>query len=266
MLNRNFAAVSHDIGKVKMDANQPHLMKEEKDWGQIMSKFLTDYKKQQGEEALSEAIKAGDEDAMTAAAADLNPTGTYDYLQKIKQARADADLEFERKKELLGLKNQYDNSDFEKRAALAEKLAQIKAGSNGLVNINMGANGEAPTVDTAQMGLDTLQDIADRDSVGAWTRFRKGLKLTSDQEERDLGAISSSIAAIAPEAISKLKAAGVSGINTMAEFLTYLGLPENPTSQEIAGALPQISAIIGKSGATTTQQTPVNYKDKYGLK
>jgi hypothetical protein len=98
------------------------------------------------------------------------------------------------------------------------------------------------------MGIDTLQDIADRDSIGAWTRFRKGLKLTTDQEEKDLGAISSSIAAIAPQAISKLKAAGVSGINTMAEFLTYLGLPENPTSQEIAGALPQISAIIGKGG------------------
>ena len=163
MLNRNFAAVSHDIGKVKMNANQPHLMKEEKDWGEVLSKFLTDYKKQQGEEALSEAIKAGDEEAMTAAAADLNPTETYAYLQKIKQARADADLEFERKKELLGLKNQYDNSDFEKRAALAEKLAQIKAGGNGLVNINMNNPFDKKRIETRAKNMD--ENIAKSQSL-----------------------------------------------------------------------------------------------------
>jgi hypothetical protein len=180
------------------------------------------------------------------------------------EAQQEAAKALEQARKQMRLDAEQANIDLMREGA-AKEIAQIKAGGNGLVNINMGANGETP-VDTAQMGLDTLQDIADRDSVGAWTRFRKGLKLTSDQEERDLGAISSSIAAIAPEAISKLKAAGVSGINTMAEFLTYLGLPENPTSQEIAGALPQISAIIGKSGATTAQQTPVNYKDKYGLR
>ena len=263
MLNRDFARTSRDIGRVNMVIDQPHI-KEQEDWGKVMSKFLTDYKNQQNEEALTSALQSGDQEAIDKAAAAYDPKGFYDAMQKIKASREASDLDFERKKELLGLRNQYDMDAAEKRAALAEKIAQIKAGGNGLVNINMGANGE-PAVDTAQMGIDTLKDIADRDSIGAWTRFRKGLKLTTDQEEKDLGAISSAIAAIAPQAISKLKAAGVSGINTMAEFLTYLGLPENPTSQEIAGALPQISAIIGKGGDAQTPQTKEYYANKYGF-
>lgn len=213
--------------------------------------------------ALVKAMDSGDESAIEKAAIEYDPR-FFDGIRRIKAARELANINHERQKELLDIKNQYDVTDFDRRAALAEKIAQIKAGGNGLVNINMGANGE-PAVDTAQMGIDTLKDIADRDSIGAWTRFRKGLKLTTDQEEKDLGAISSAIAAIAPQAISKLKAAGVSGINTMAEFLTYLGLPENPTSQEIAGALPQISAIIGKGGDAQTPQTKEYYANKYGF-
>ena len=259
MLNRDFARTSRDIGRVNMVIDQPHI-KEQEDWGKVMSKFLTDYKNQQNEEALTSALQSGDQEAIDKAAAAYDPKGFYDAMQRIKAS----DLQHERQKELLDIKNQYDVTDFDRRAALAEKIAQIKAGGNCLVNINMGANGE-PAVDTAQMGIDTLKDIADRDSIGAWTRFRKGLKLTTDQEEKDLGAISSAIAAIAPQAISKLKAAGVSGINTMAEFLTYLGLPENPTSQEIAGALPQISAIIGKGGDAQTPQTKEYYANKYGF-
>jgi hypothetical protein len=264
MLRRDFARTTDSIGatdfyKMAMDFHDRQKQKE-LDANEIMSGYQKGVDMQR-QNALADALQSGDEEAINKAAAAYDPQAAMqERLSRMAEQR-----KFDQQKELLGIKNNYDAADFDRRAALAKEIAQIKAGGNGLVNINMGANGEAP-VDTAQMGLDTLQDIADRDSVGAWTRFRKGLKLTSDQEERDLGAISSSIAAIAPEAISKLKAAGVSGINTMAEFLTYLGLPENPTSQEIAGALPQISAIIGKSRATTAQQTPVNYKEKYGLR
>lgn len=263
MLNRDFARTSHDIGRVKMVIDQPHI-KEQEDWGQVMSQFLKDYKNQQNEQALTDALQSGDQEAIDKAAAAYNPQGFYDSMQRIKASREN----FDQQKELLGLRNQYANEAMDKRAALAEKIAQIKAGGNGLVNINMGANADGS--DTAQMGLDALKDIADRDSVGAWTRFRKGLKLTSDQEEKDLGTISSSIAAVAPQAIARLKAAGVSGVNTMAEFMTYLGLPENPTSTEIAGALPQIAAILGKDNPygqqkANPQQTQINYKSKYGL-
>ena len=254
MLNRDFARTSHDIGRVKMLIDQPHI-KEQTDWGQVMSKFLTDYKNQQNEAALTEALQSGDEDAINQAAAAYNPQGQLDYIQRIKQAREIADYNHN-----LNMAMQ------DRRAELARELAQIRANGNGLVNINMGTNGETPA-DVTQQGLDALQGVIDRDSIGAWTRFRKGLKLTTDQEERDLGAVSGAIAAIAPEAISKLKAAGVSGINTMAEFLTYLGLPENPTSQELAGAMPLITSIVGKSVTAKPEEekTKEYYANKYGF-
>lgn len=339
---KNFANTSHNLGRVKMLINQPHLEQPNEDWGQILSKFLVDYKNQQNEQALTDALQSGDQGAIDKAAAAYDPQGFYNSMQKIKQARELSDLDFARQKELLGLKNKYNLDAMERRAKLAQDIALIKAGKslnpdfnvanltlgkketdtddeesryknaallagvlkdfspqlgmkgmsglmgkNGMFNLGAGKdalfdmikstsnpnqmqNAAGGNVDTAQMGLDTLKDIADRDSVGAWTRFRKGLKLTSDQEEKDLGAISSSIAAIAPQAISKLKAAGVSGINTMAEFLTYLGLPENPISAELKGALPQIAAILGKNNpygqqTNNPQQTQINYKSKYGL-
>ena len=49
MLNKNFAATSAMIGRApNMVIEQPHFTKQE-DWGQIMSKFLTDYKNQENE-------------------------------------------------------------------------------------------------------------------------------------------------------------------------------------------------------------------------
>lgn len=268
MLNRDFARTSRDIGRVNMVIDQPHI-KEQEDWGQVMSKFLTDYKNQTNENELKSALQSGDEEAINKAAAAYDPKGFYDAMQKIKASREASDLEFERQKELLGIKNQYDIDAAEKTAALAREIAQIKAGGNGLVNINMGDNGENG-LDTAQMGLDVLKGVGDDNRVGAWTRLRRDLKLTSDQEEKDLGAITSAIGAIAPQAIAKLKAAGVSGVNTLGEFMTYVGLPEKPISTEIVGALPQIAAILGKPnpyGQTVdnAQQTQVDYKSKYGL-
>lgn len=261
MLNKDFAGTTSKIianSTPKFEiANNPDLGMD----FAMATKAYTDNQKRQD---LINALQSGDQEAIDKAAAAYNPQGFYDSMQRIKASREN----FDQQKELLGLRNQYANEAMDKRAALAEKIAQIKAGGNGLVNINMGANADGS--DTAQMGLDALKDIADRNSVGAWTRFRKGLKLTSDQEEKDLGTISSSIAAVAPQAIARLKAAGVSGVNTMAEFMTYLGLPENPTSTEIAGALPQIAAILGKDNPygqqkANPQQTQINYKSKYGL-
>jgi hypothetical protein len=60
-----------------------------------------------------------------------------------------------------------------------------------------------------------------------------------------MGKISSAVAAVAPRAIAQLKKAGVSGINTKGEFMQYIGLPENPTSQQILGALPMMAEIAG---------------------
>lgn len=268
MLRRDFARTTDSIGatdfyKMAMDFHDRQKQKE-LDANEIMSGYQKGVNMQR-QNALADALQSGDEEAINKAAAAYNPQAAMqDRLSRMAEQR-----KFDQQKELLGIKNNYDVADFDRRAALAKEIAQIKAGGNGLVNINMGANGETPA-DTAQMGLDVLKDVGDRGGVGAWTRFRKGLKLTSDQEEKDLGAISSAIAAVAPQAIAKLKAAGVSGVNTLGEFMTYVGLPENPISTEIVGALPQIAAILGKENpygqqTANAQQTQVNYKDKYGL-
>lgn len=273
MLRKDFARTTDSIGatnfyKMAMDFHNSQKQKE-LDANEIMSGYQKGVD-MQNKNALVDALQGGDEEAINKAAAAYDPKGFYDAMQKIKASREASDLEFERQKELLGLRNQYDMDAAEKRAALAEKIAQIRAGGNGLVNINMGANGEAPTVDKAQMGIDTLKDIADRDSIGAWTRFRNAAKLSSEQQEKDLGALSASIAAIAPQAIAGLKAAGVSGINTLGEFMQYIGLPENATSTQIKGALPLIAQILGKENpygqqTANAQQTQVNYKSMYGL-
>lgn len=65
-------------------------------------------KKQQdldNSKALADAIASGDETAQTAAAARLDPQGTYNYLQQIKNRRAEADLAFQRQKELANMNN-----------------------------------------------------------------------------------------------------------------------------------------------------------------
>ena len=268
MLKRNFAETTNNIGATNfydmaMDFHDRQKQKE-LDVNELMGQYQKGVDLQK-RNALADALQSGDEEAINKAYANHDPQAAMqDRLSRMAEQR-----KFDQQKELLGIKNDYDVADFDRRAALARDIAQIKAGGNGLVNINMGVNGENG-VDTAQMGIDTLKDIADRDSIGAWTRIRNSLKMTTDQQEKDLGALSGAIAAIAPQAISRLKAAGVSGVNTLGEFMNYIGLPENATSTQIKGALPLIAQILGKSNPYgevegNAEQTQVNYKDKYGL-
>ena len=91
--------------------------------------------------------------------------------------------------------------------------------------------------------------------IGPWTWFAQKMNLADSDQQKDFGRVSSSVAAIAPLAIQNLKNAGVSGINTLDEFMTYVGLPANPTSEEIQGALPMISQILG---VRTKSQTPIS--------
>ena len=118
---------------------------------------------------------------------------------------------------------------------------------------------------TALRGLSELQGIADRDSIGAFTRFRNSLNIIGDDTRQDLGKISGAVAAIAPMAIERLKAAGVSGVNSLPEFMTYVGLPEDPTSQEIAGALPLIRQTLGLDPTQGDKAKLDGYNKKYGL-
>lgn len=127
MLNRDFARTSKDLGRVNMVIDQPHI-KEQTDWGQVMSKFLTDYKNQQNEEELTTALQSGDEEAINRAAAAYNPQGQLDYIQRIKKAREDADLAFQRQKELANYNHNLNMAMQDRKDALAREIAQIKGG------------------------------------------------------------------------------------------------------------------------------------------
>lgn len=113
--------------------------------------------------------------------------------------------------------------------------------------LDKAAQAKAQSEETARRGLAELQGVADRGNIGAWTRWRQGMGILGDEAEQDLGKQSAALAAIAPAAISKLKEAGVSGVNSLPEFMTYVGLGEDPTSEQIAGALPIISNTLGFS-------------------
>lgn len=231
MLNKDFAGTTASIAK--SFTNPAQIVKQD-NWGELLGQAVQNYQtakyKNDASEALADAIANGDEAAQTAAAARLDPRGTYNYLQQIKNKRAEADLAFERQKELANLNN---------KNAIALKILE-----NNL-------KGQADSSVTqrnqhlAQMGINQLAQVANDGRIGGMTRFRNEFNLASDAQRQDLGKISSSIAAIAPIAIQRLKESGVSGINTLGEFMTYVGLPENPNSEQIKGALPSIAQIVG---------------------
>lgn len=106
----------------------------------------------------------------------------------------------------------------------------------------------ARTQQTLNDSLDDLQQLADSGDLTTWGYRRAAAGFGSESHRNATGKMKAAIAGIAPVAISRLKEAGVSGINTLGEFFNYVGLPENPTSEELAGALPRIKATLGYTG------------------
>ena len=126
----------------------------------------------------------------------------------------------------------------------ARGLAQFKAGLKGGTTTSP-EQLEAQSREQAQSAINQLGEVAERNNIGVFTNWRREHGLTGKETEREYGRISSAVAGLAPRAISNLKAAGVSGINSLPEFMTYIGLPQNPTSEQIRGALPMMAQIAG---------------------
>jgi hypothetical protein len=82
----------------------------------------------QRQNALADALQSGDEEAINKAAAAYNPQGQLDYIQRIKQARADADLEFQRQKELADYNHALDMKKQDALYNLKNSLEAIKGG------------------------------------------------------------------------------------------------------------------------------------------
>lgn len=104
---------------------------------------------------------------------------------------------------------------------------------------------KAQSQESLNRGLDDLEDIAKSGDLTTWGYRRAGAGFGSEKHRVAEGKLKAAIAAIAPTAIQRLKEAGVSGINTQGEFFNYIGLPENPTSDQLAGALPRLKETLG---------------------
>lgn len=242
MLRQNIAGTLSQIGlNAKQDAQ--YIPDNRQDLGAVIAKGMNDWDKYTKKQAYIDALQGGNQEDIDKAMAAYDPQA-YAKAMETRQARewqlADADTQFARQKELADI--QYNRSlaleNLRNKNAIGLKQLEsaLKAGQN-----------DTESLSNAQNAVNTLSRIAQNGNIGAMTRLRQGFGMASDQQERELGEISGAIAAIAPRAIAKLKAAGVSGVNTLGEFMTYVGLPQNATSKQIAGALPLIAQVAGVS-------------------
>lgn len=195
-------------------------------------------------------IQAGDESGWKEAF-DADPETTmnaWNTQQRLKQQEKQIGLMTPYQQAMLGIEER-------KLGALEDKKA-----AEDLLK----AQEEQKSIQNAQSGVNTMKDVADRNRL---SRFQNSWFNSWDKGiQEDQGMLASAIAAVAPRAISKLKAAGVSGVNTLGEFMTYVGLPENATSAQIAAAVPLISEIIGVDNPYSADQNSGTTHTKSGGK
>lgn len=239
MIGNNIAGTLSQIG---LRAVQPATVIDNgKDMGKAIQDSLKMYNDYSKKQAYIDALQSGNQEDIDKALAAYDPQA-YAKAMETRQARewqlADADTQFARQKELA-------NINFNNQVALADLKNKQAIGLKQLENALKSGQNDTESLANAQNAVNTLSRIAQNGNIGAMTRLRQGFGLANDQQERELGEISGAIAAIAPRAIAKLKAAGVSGVNTLGEFMTYVGLPQNATSKQIAGALPLIAQVAG---------------------
>lgn len=108
-----------------------------------------------------------------------------------------------------------------------------------------------------EAALDALRVL---DELAKSKEIRSGNKETSDwwlseKSSKNIGRRDQALSSLIPLTNKVARASGGSGINTVGEMMAYLGIPENATSAQIAGALP---GMIKKLGMTEKfyQMTP----------
>lgn len=95
--------------------------------------------------------------------------------------------------------------------------------------------------------LDALIELHDLAQSG---EIVSGNKETGDwwltgQSSKNIGRRNQAISSLVPGAVKIAKDSGMSGINTLGEIMTNVGLPENPTSKQLEGALPGLVKKYG---------------------
>ena len=254
MIGNNIAGTLSQIG---LKAVQPATVIDNgKDMGKAIQDSLKMYNDYSKKQAYIDALQGGNQEDIDKALAAYDPQA-YAKAMETRQVRewqlADADTQFARQKELAQM-------NFGNQLALENVRNQNAIGLKKLaldLKNQTDEQAKADSLDLAQQGINQLAQVGKDNNIGVFTNWRREHGLTGKDVENDLGKISSGVAAIAPKAISNLKAAGVSGINSLPEFMTYIGLPQNPTSKQILGAIPMMAQIAGvKNPLAETQSAP----------
>lgn len=158
-----------------------------------------------------------------------------------------------------------DEFELAKMMAEANKQAITTQVKEDVQKVNVPAD-QTEQKGTMQSAIKTLEDLSNAENLTFWDRARAGIGIGSTDTRLAQGQLSSAIAGIAPVAIQKLKSAGVSGINSLPEFMTYVGLPENATNEQIKGALPLIKQIVGYEEPVAQGQTPEQQAEQQAVK
>lgn len=120
----------------------------------------------------------------------------------------------------------------------------------------------------AQGALKDLYDLAQSGKINALSKSTDNWFLTKESSKR-IGKREAALSSLLPLTNSIARASGGSGINTLGEMMAYLGMPENATSAQIAGALPGISRKLGIEipgvKAEVTKPTDSYDYSKYGF-
>lgn len=207
-------------------------------------------------------VAEGDETGWQQVAENSPATYMQKQAQDIQNARLKWDQEHRNdltpyQREQLGLQR------LQLQMQQENKAAKEKAEADALAKQQ---EEEQKSLDNAQLGVNAMKEIADAGNLGRFQDSWWNPAKYGSEVQRDQGRLASAIAAVAPRAIAKLKAAGVSGVNTLGEFMTYVGLPQNATSEQIGAAVPLISQIIGVDDPTKKEDTISKLSDDELLK
>lgn len=210
----SWGSLASDAQKVKdffRNRKTQHAMDEQKDaLGDALSK--SDYAK-----AAEIATKAGDFERADNYAALAND------LEKQKSNAA------------------YQNALVGLRIADAQETARNKANKDA-----EDAKAAETSRHAAEQALLDLQALADSGDITKWNNETGGVNMFGEGG-KNIGKRQAALAALLPYTNFAAKKSGGSGINTLGEMMAYLGIPENATSTQIAGALPGVARKLGMS-------------------
>lgn len=286
MLNKDYANTILNANRLGLSLDFSPIPNKWEKLPQVVSQGISDWDKVQKTNAYVNALQGGNQDEINQAWSAYDPQGFANYQQdQAKRAEErqwhlddlESQRQFQREQQDRSLANQMRMFNMRQQAvqqAGAERENQLKSAlESGMITADeynqakrRDLLGEiAKTVEPdvtedqsrkqAQDSINQLAGVAQRNNIGIFTDWRRSHGLTGAETEREYGRISSAVAGLAPRAIAKLKEAGVSGINSLPEFMTYIGLPQNPTSAQIAGAIPMMAQIASVDNPLANQPT-----------